>query len=197
LLWVDLFDEHGLLTSAAAIALQSFVALVALALLALALLGATGHEHVWFGQIAPQVKVKNAARGLRRDQRERHEGVRCRLDGANCLRRTACHLGGFGGCAGLHERAVAGASAARQARAVASAVIGEPRAYDEAPYFWSDQFGLRLQHVGHADHWHAVVLAGDEDSFTARYVDRSGTLVAALAANSAASVGEFRQELAA
>jgi membrane protein len=56
--WVDLFDEHGLLTSAAAIALQSFVAMVALALLALALLGATGHEHVWFGQIAPQVRPK-------------------------------------------------------------------------------------------------------------------------------------------
>lgn len=56
--WVDLFDEHGLLTSAAAIALQSFVAMVALALLALALLGATGHEHVWFGQIAPQARAK-------------------------------------------------------------------------------------------------------------------------------------------
>ena len=56
--WVDLFDEHGLLTSAAAIALQSFVAMVALMLFGLALLGATGHEHVWFGQIAPQVKVK-------------------------------------------------------------------------------------------------------------------------------------------
>jgi membrane protein len=56
--WVDLFDEHGLLTSAAAIALQAFVAMVALALLALALLGATGHESVWFGQIAPQVRAK-------------------------------------------------------------------------------------------------------------------------------------------
>jgi len=56
--WVDLFDEHGLLTSAAAIALQSFVAMVALALLGLALLGATGHEHVWWGQIAPQVERK-------------------------------------------------------------------------------------------------------------------------------------------
>jgi uncharacterized BrkB/YihY/UPF0761 family membrane protein len=55
-LWVDLFDEHGLLTSAAAIALQSFVAMVALALLALALIGETGHEHVWWGQIAPQIE---------------------------------------------------------------------------------------------------------------------------------------------
>jgi membrane protein len=56
--WVDLFDEHGLLTSAAAIALQAFVAMVALALLALALIGSTGHEHVWTGQIAPQLEPK-------------------------------------------------------------------------------------------------------------------------------------------
>ena len=56
--WVDLFDEHGLLTSAAAIALQAFVAMVALALLALALIGATGHQHVWSGQIAPQLEPK-------------------------------------------------------------------------------------------------------------------------------------------
>jgi membrane protein len=56
--WVDLFDEHGLLTSAAAIALQAFVAMVALVLLALALIGATGHEHVWTGQIAPQLEPK-------------------------------------------------------------------------------------------------------------------------------------------
>jgi membrane protein len=56
--WVDLFDEHGLLTSAAAIALQAFVAMVALALLALALIGASGHQHVWYGQIAPQLQPK-------------------------------------------------------------------------------------------------------------------------------------------
>jgi membrane protein len=57
-LWVRLFDEHGLLTSASAIALQSFVAMVALALLAVALLGATGEEHVWVKQIAPQIQPK-------------------------------------------------------------------------------------------------------------------------------------------
>ena len=57
-LWVDLFDEHELLTSAAAIALQAFVAMVALALLAIAILGETGHEHVWTKQIAPQIHPK-------------------------------------------------------------------------------------------------------------------------------------------
>jgi 3-phenylpropionate/trans-cinnamate dioxygenase ferredoxin reductase subunit len=88
-------------------------------------------------------------------------------------------------------------SAAGQARAVAAAIAGEPEPYDEQPYFWSDQFGLRLQHVGHAESWHAVVLDGDESAFTARYVDRRGRLLAALAANSASSVAGLRRELAA
>jgi len=57
-LWVDLFDQHELLTSAAAIGLQAFVAMVALALLAVAVLGETGHEHVWTKQIAPQIAPK-------------------------------------------------------------------------------------------------------------------------------------------
>ena len=57
-LWVDLFDRHELLTSAAAIALQGFVAMVALGLLAIAVLGETGHETVWTNQIAPQIQPK-------------------------------------------------------------------------------------------------------------------------------------------
>jgi membrane protein len=57
-LWAQLFDEHELLTSAAAIALQSFVAMVALALLAVAVLGASGNEDVWATQIAPQIEPK-------------------------------------------------------------------------------------------------------------------------------------------
>ncbi|HWJ31711.1 MAG TPA: YihY/virulence factor BrkB family protein [Gaiellaceae bacterium] len=57
-LWVDLFDKHGLLTSAAAVAFQAFVAMVALGLLAIALLGATGEEHVWTTQVAPQIQPR-------------------------------------------------------------------------------------------------------------------------------------------
>jgi membrane protein len=57
-LWVDLFDEHELLTCAAAIALQAFVAMVALALLGLAVLGEVGSQHVWTRQIAPQIHPK-------------------------------------------------------------------------------------------------------------------------------------------
>jgi len=57
-LWVDLFDRHELLTSASAIALQGFVAMFAFALLAIAVLGETGHETVWNNQIAPQIEPK-------------------------------------------------------------------------------------------------------------------------------------------
>jgi 3-phenylpropionate/trans-cinnamate dioxygenase ferredoxin reductase component len=88
-------------------------------------------------------------------------------------------------------------SAAGQARAVAHAIVGDPFPYDETPYFWSDQFGLRLQHVGHAHAWHAVELDGDDDSFTARYVDQGGRLLAALAANRPAETASLRRELAA
>jgi membrane protein len=57
-LWADLFDRHELLTSAAAIALQGFVAMVAVVLLGIAVLGETGHETVWTNQIAPQIRPK-------------------------------------------------------------------------------------------------------------------------------------------
>ena len=98
---------------------------------------------------------------------------------------------------GRHVRAEHWTSAAGQARAVASAIVGAPSPYDEPGFFWSDQFGLRLQHLGHADAWHAVEIEGDEDAFTARYVDRAGRLLAALAGNSAAALGSLRRELAA
>ena len=62
---------------------------------------------------------------------------------------------------GRHVRVEHWTSAAGQARAVASAIAGEPVPYDESPYFWSDQFGLRLQHVGHAESWDSVVLDGE------------------------------------
>ena len=87
-------------------------------------------------------------------------------------------------------------SAAGQAMAVAHAILGEERPYDELPYFWSDQFGLRLQHVGHADGPTTAEIDGEADSFTARYVDPEGRLVAALAANRPREVGALRRDLA-
>lgn len=87
-------------------------------------------------------------------------------------------------------------SAAGQGAAVAHAILGEDCPYDEVSYFWSDQFGLRLQHVGHAEEWDAVELDGGTDSFSARYVDRDGRLLAGLLANRPREVAGLRRELA-
>jgi 3-phenylpropionate/trans-cinnamate dioxygenase ferredoxin reductase subunit len=87
-------------------------------------------------------------------------------------------------------------SAAGQGAAVAHAILGEECPYDDVPYFWSDQFGFRLQHVGHAEEWDAVELEGDPSCFSARYLDRDGRLLAALLANRPREVGGLRRELA-
>lgn len=87
-------------------------------------------------------------------------------------------------------------SAAGQAAAVARAVLGTQPGARPTPYFWSDQFGLRLQHVGSAEGWERIVLDGHESSLVARYVAQDGRLVAALLVNRPHQVGSLRRELA-
>jgi 3-phenylpropionate/trans-cinnamate dioxygenase ferredoxin reductase subunit len=86
-------------------------------------------------------------------------------------------------------------SAAGQAVAVAHAILGRDRPYEDLPYFWSDQFGLRLQYVGHAEEWHRVELDEGEGDFVARYLDAAGRPLAALVANRPREVGPLRREL--
>ena len=79
-------------------------------------------------------------------------------------------------------------SASGQAAAVASAILGNPEEYTGTPYFWSDQFGLRLQMIGTTTGWSHVELDGDANSFRARYVDPDGKPVAVLLGNRSAEV---------
>lgn len=87
-------------------------------------------------------------------------------------------------------------SAAGQGAAVARAILGDERPFEALPYFWSDQFGLRLQYVGHAESWTRVELDGEPGSFVARYLEADGAAVAALAVNRPAEVSRLRAELA-
>jgi NADPH-dependent 2,4-dienoyl-CoA reductase/sulfur reductase-like enzyme len=87
-------------------------------------------------------------------------------------------------------------AAAGQAAAAARAILGAERPYEDVPYFWSDQLGLRLQHVGDSRAAASVELDGDLDSLRARYLDRSGRLVGALLVNRPHEVGELRRALA-
>ena len=97
---------------------------------------------------------------------------------------------------GTHLRVEHWTSAAGQAAAVAHAIMGNDRPYDEVPYFWSDQAGLRLQHVGHAESPATTEVTGTPESFVAHYRDEEGRLLAALAANQPAAIAPLRRELA-
>lgn len=87
-------------------------------------------------------------------------------------------------------------SAAAEATAVARRILGLPPHPAQPAFFWSDQFGLRLQLVGHPTAASVVELEGGEEGFLARYQDGEGRLVAALGANRPAEVASLRRELA-
>jgi 3-phenylpropionate/trans-cinnamate dioxygenase ferredoxin reductase component len=96
---------------------------------------------------------------------------------------------------GAHVRVEHWTSAAGQSAAVAHAILGRSHPYDDLPYFWSDQFGLRLQHVGHPHGWETTEVEGDESSFCVRFHDRQRNLLGALVANRPRDIGPLRREV--
>jgi 3-phenylpropionate/trans-cinnamate dioxygenase ferredoxin reductase component len=87
-------------------------------------------------------------------------------------------------------------SAAADGVAAARRLLGLEPLPAPAPFFWSDQFGLRIQLLGDTRAADAVEIEGDESQFVARYHAADGRLVAALAANRPAAVRGLRHELA-
>jgi 3-phenylpropionate/trans-cinnamate dioxygenase ferredoxin reductase subunit len=63
-------------------------------------------------------------------------------------------------------------NASRQAAVAARSMLGEDVAHDEPHWFWSDQFGHNLQHVGHAGPDDRMVVRGDlaDESWTAFFL---------------------------
>jgi 3-phenylpropionate/trans-cinnamate dioxygenase ferredoxin reductase subunit len=101
------------------------------------------------------------------------------------------HRDDSGGCTRLEHWSAAAATA----RSVADAILGNHRPSTASPYFWTDQFGWRVQSVGHPSAAMRIELTGDGDAFVARYRDRDGVLHAAVAANRPDLLGELRREL--
>jgi 3-phenylpropionate/trans-cinnamate dioxygenase ferredoxin reductase subunit len=87
-------------------------------------------------------------------------------------------------------------SAAADGVAAARRILGLDPLPTLAPFFWSDQFGLRIQLVGDARAATTVELDGHDSEFVARYWSTEGRLVAALAANRPREVAALRAELA-
>lgn len=72
-----------------------------------------------------------------------------------------------------------------QARAAAASLLGQDKPYHEVPWFWSDQYELKLQIVGLTEGYDQTVLRGDpaSRSFACFYL-KGGRLLAVDAVNS-------------
>jgi 3-phenylpropionate/trans-cinnamate dioxygenase ferredoxin reductase subunit len=70
-------------------------------------------------------------------------------------------------------------NAMEQAKAVARTIAGQPQAYADVPWFWSDQYDLKLQIAGVGDPDDALILRGDPAmrAFSCLHL-RDGRLVA-------------------
>ena len=75
-------------------------------------------------------------------------------------------------------------NAIHQAKVAAATLLGSPSPYSEVPWFWSDQYDLKLQIAGLSTGYDEVVLRGDPAtrSFAAFYL-RAGQLLAVDAIN--------------
>jgi 3-phenylpropionate/trans-cinnamate dioxygenase ferredoxin reductase subunit len=76
-------------------------------------------------------------------------------------------------------------NAQEQARTAAATILGKPEPYAQVPWFWSDQFDLKLQIVGFSAPGEEAVIRGDPASraFAAFFLDK-GRLTSVYAINS-------------
>jgi 3-phenylpropionate/trans-cinnamate dioxygenase ferredoxin reductase component len=105
---------------------------------------------------------------------------------------TIPHDPRFGG----HARTEHWDAAAWQGRAAARAMLGEDPGTPPLPSFWSDQYGLRVQCVGHPQHADQVVLEGDPAGrdFEAVFF-RDGAPVAGLAVGRPRAIPALRKRI--
>lgn len=72
-----------------------------------------------------------------------------------------------------------------QARVAAANICGKDKVYDAVPWFWSDQYDLKLQMVGFSSGADVEVVRGDPDANAfARFYLRDGVVIAVDAVNS-------------
>jgi NADPH-dependent 2,4-dienoyl-CoA reductase/sulfur reductase-like enzyme len=97
---------------------------------------------------------------------------------------------------GVHSRTEHWDAAAWQGAAAARAMLGEYPGTPPLPSFWSDQYGLRIQYVGHAHHADAVVFDGEpaERDFEAVF-SRGGVPVAGLAVGRPRAVPALKKRI--
>lgn len=85
-------------------------------------------------------------------------------------------------------------NASRQAAVAAKNILGRATVFDDPHWFWSDQYDLNLQYVGHAPRWDELVVRGsiDELDFAAFFL-LDGILRAAFAVDRGTEVMAAKQ----
>ncbi|MBA8796019.1 NADPH-dependent 2,4-dienoyl-CoA reductase/sulfur reductase-like enzyme [Friedmanniella endophytica] len=128
------------------------------------------------------------------------DGVRCDATGAT----TVPGVYALGDCAcwfdpalGRHHRVEHWTDAKDRGPVVAAALLGAAPVAPRAPYFWSDQYGTKIQFAGrrHGDET-LVVEHRDDDGLFATY-RRDGAVTAALAVGRQPEFARLRKRLAA
>jgi 3-phenylpropionate/trans-cinnamate dioxygenase ferredoxin reductase subunit len=80
------------------------------------------------------------------------------------------------------------ANALKQPAVAVAGMLGKPGSYDELPYFFTDQYDLGMEYVGHAPNYDRVVFRGDrknEDKreFTVFWMDGDNRVLAGMNVN--------------
>lgn len=99
----------------------------------------------------------------------------------DCTRHPSAYYGGLLRLESVHN-------ALEQAKTAAATICGRTAVYDEAPWFWSDQYDVKLQTVGICkDRYDTEIMRGDpaEKKFSMFYM-RSGRLIAVDSVNAPA-----------
>ena len=97
----------------------------------------------------------------------------------DCAARPLVHYGRRGRLESVHN-------AIEQGKLAAASILGKDRPKEDCPWFWSDQYDLKLQIAGLNQGYDDVIVRGDpaERKFAAFYL-KSGKLIAVDAINSA------------
>lgn len=97
----------------------------------------------------------------------------------DCAARQLVHYGRRGRLESVHN-------AIEQGKLAAAAIMNQPRPTEDCPWFWSDQYDLKLQIAGLSTDYDEIVVRGDpeERKFAAFYL-RDHRLIAVDAVNSA------------
>lgn len=108
----------------------------------------------------------------------------------DCARRPLVHYGREGRLESVHN-------AIEQGKIAAAAILGRPRPTEDVPWFWSDQYDLKLQIAGLSHGYDRIVVRGEPASrrFAAFYL-KDGALLAVDAIGSPMEFMASRQLIA-